>query len=94
MTPDVPSYLDGNAAAGALREVFAVDVTAATGRCAGCGRTEVFAAAHVYLQAPGLVARCAGCENVLLRVVVTPGQTWLDLRGLSYLRLPTPDPAG
>jgi hypothetical protein len=83
------SYLDGNAAAGTLREIFAVDVTTATGRCDGCGRTEVFANAHVYVDAPGLVARCAGCEQVLLRVVTTPSGTVLDLRGLTYLRLPT-----
>jgi hypothetical protein len=36
-----------------------------------------------------MVARCAGCDAVLLRVVTTPGETWLDLRGLTYLRLPT-----
>jgi hypothetical protein len=82
------SYLDGNAAAGMLREIFAVDVTTATGRCAGCGRTEVFARSHVYVDAPGLVARCSGCEEVLLRVVTTPSGTILDLRGLTYLRLP------
>lgn len=82
------TYLDGNAAAGALREVFAVDVTAAVGRCDGCGRTEAFGAARLYTEAPGLVARCAGCDAVLLRVVTTPAGTWLDLRGLTYLRLP------
>ncbi len=37
MTADVPTYLDGNAAAGALREMFAVDITAAIAQCAGCG---------------------------------------------------------
>jgi Family of unknown function (DUF6510) len=89
MTADVPAYLDGNAAAGALREVFAVDVTAAIARCANCSRTGVFAEARLYLNAPGMVARCAGCDSVLLRVVTTPGETWLDLRGLTYLRLPT-----
>ena len=82
------SYLDGNAAAGPLREIFAVDVTTATGQCNGCGRTEVFAKAHVYMDAPGLVARCSTCEQVLLRVVNTPTGTVLDLRGLTYLRLP------
>lgn len=90
MSADAPSYLDGNAAAGALREVFAVDVTAAVGRCASCGRIDVFAAAHLYTQAPGMVARCAGCDAVLLRVVIRPGETVLDLRGLTYLRLATP----
>jgi hypothetical protein len=90
MTADVPTYLDGNAAAGTLRELFAVDITAAVGQCAGCGRTGVFAETHVYLDAPGLVARCSGCDDVLLRVVTTPTDTYLDLRGLTYLRFSTP----
>ncbi|GAA1701548.1 DUF6510 family protein [Kribbella sp. NPDC056345] len=83
-------YLDGNAAAGALSEVFAVDVTAAIARCDGCGQTGVFADTRLYLNAPGMVARCAGCDHVLLRVVTTPTETYVDLRGLTYLRLPTP----
>ncbi|MFC9692987.1 DUF6510 family protein [Kribbella sp. NPDC056951] len=82
-------YLDGNAAAGALSEVFAVDVTAAITRCDGCGQTGVFADTRLYLNAPGMVARCAGCDHVLLRVVTTPTETYVDLRGLTYLRLPT-----
>ncbi|GAA0955577.1 DUF6510 family protein [Kribbella koreensis] len=86
MTADVPTYLDGNAAAGTLRELFAVDITAAIGQCAGCGRTGVFAETHVFMDAPGLVARCSGCDDVLLRVVTTPTDTYLDLRGLTYLR--------
>ncbi len=87
MSAEVPTYLDGNAAAGALREVFAVDLTAAIGKCTGCGHTAVFAEAHVYMDAPGMVARCPGCDNVLLRVVTTPNDTYLDLRGLAYLRI-------
>ena len=90
MTAEVPTYLDCNAAAGTLRELFAVDITAAIGQCAGCGRTGVFAETHVYMDAPGLVARCAGCEDVLLRVVTTPTDTYLDLRGLTYLRFANP----
>jgi hypothetical protein len=31
--------LDGNAAAGSLREIFSFEVTAAQYACAGCGRT-------------------------------------------------------
>ncbi|GAA1568357.1 DUF6510 family protein [Kribbella sancticallisti] len=88
MTADVPTYLDGNAAAGALREVFAVDITAAIGQCGGCGRTGVFAEARLYVDAPGMVARCSGCDDVLLRVVTTPTDTVLDLRGMTYLRIP------
>ena len=83
-----PTYLDGNAAAGALSEVFAMDVTAAITRCDRCGQTAVFAESRLYVDAPGLVARCSGCDAVLLRVVSTPNDTYLDLRGLTYLRVP------
>lgn len=82
------SYLDGNAAAGALSALFAVDITSAIGRCAGCGQVGVFAESRVYTNAPGMVARCAGCDGVLLRVVTTPDDTYVDLRGLTYLRVP------
>ena len=80
--------LDGNAVGGVLGQVFAVDVTAAVGRCDGCGRTGVLAEAHVYVDAPGTVVRCSGCESVLLRVVQSDDRTWLDLRGLAVLQLP------
>jgi hypothetical protein len=83
------TYLDGNAAAGALSELFAMDVTAAVTRCDGCGQTGVFAESRLYVDAPGLVARCSGCDAVLLRVVTTPNDTYLDLRGLTYLRVPS-----
>jgi hypothetical protein len=82
-------YLDGNAAAGPLSELFAVDLTAAIAQCNGCGQTTVFADSRVYVDAPGIVARCTGCDSVLLRIVTTPNDTYLDLRGLTYLRVPT-----
>jgi hypothetical protein len=82
------SYVDGNGLAGALREVFAVDLTAAMGTCAGCGSVRAMAETRVYDRArPCLVARCPGCEAVLLRVVRTPERVFLDLRGLSCVEL-------
>ena len=45
--------LDGNAAAGLLSEVFAAEMTSASGTCAGCGATNVFAEAQLYTHAPG-----------------------------------------
>ena len=42
-------------------------------------------------HAPGVVARCPTCEQVLMRLVRDPGRAWLDLRGLSYLQLAIPD---
>jgi hypothetical protein len=90
MSPDDMTVLDGSAAAGALSEVFAVDVTSASGRCVGCGRTGPLAHASAYTQAPGLVLRCPSCDGVLLRLVAGPDRTWIDLRGLTYLELPNP----
>lgn len=82
------TYQDGNALAGPLAEIFAVDVTAAIGRCAGCGGTGPVARLRVYGPGPGLVARCPDCEQVVLRLVRGPDAAWLDLRGAVSLRIP------
>jgi hypothetical protein len=82
-------YLDGNAAAGELSKIFVMDVTAAEGRCAHCGATKRFAEAHLYMHAPGVVARCADCEHVLLRLVNVHQRVLLDVRGMTYLSLDT-----
>lgn len=84
-------YLDGNVLAGPLAEIFAADVSAAVGRCASCGLTGPVASLRVYGQAPGLVARCPGCDEVVLRLVRAPGEAWLDLRGTVSLRIPLAD---
>ena len=81
------NYLDGNAAAGELSRIFAMDVTTAEGQCAHCGATRCFAEAHLYMHAPGVVARCAVCEHVLLRLVNAQQHMVLDARGMTYLRL-------
>lgn len=81
------AYVDGNALAGDLLEIFAMDMTTAAGTCGGCGRTAVLAAARVYRRAPGVVLRCAGCSHVLGRIVRTPGRLVVDLAGLRSLSL-------
>jgi Family of unknown function (DUF6510) len=86
MTSDT-DYLDGNAAAGELSRIFAVDVTAAEGQCAQCGARRRFAEAHLYVDGPGVVARCAVCEHVLLRMAKVRQRVFLDLRGMTYLSL-------
>ncbi|HEV3287519.1 MAG TPA: DUF6510 family protein [Streptosporangiaceae bacterium] len=83
-------HLDGNMLAGALGELFTVDITAAVGRCASCGTSSAVAQAHVYPDAPGLVARCPSCGEVVLRLVRGPDRAWLDLRGISCLQLAVP----
>ena len=79
--------LDGNVMAGALREVFAVDVTTARGQCASCGQVNVVAQVAVYTDGPGSVARCPGCDEVVMRLVRGPDRAWLDLRGVVCLEL-------
>jgi hypothetical protein len=85
--PGPPAPVDGNALAGPLSELFAVDVTAAIGRCVNCGLTGPVAALRVYDRAPGLVARCPGCDHVVLRLVRTPDAAWLDLTGTVSLHV-------
>jgi hypothetical protein len=89
MSPHTADYVDGNAAAGDLSKIFAVDVTTAQGQCANCGAIKRFAEAHLYMQAPGVVARCAVCDHILLRLVNARQRVFLDVRGLTYLRLDT-----
>jgi hypothetical protein len=89
MSSHIYDYLDGNAAAGELSKIFAVDVTAAEGQCAHCGTTKRFAEAHLYMQCPGVVARCAFCEQVLLRLVTVRHRVLLDLSGMNYLSFDT-----
>jgi hypothetical protein len=79
---------DGNILAGPLAEVFTAEVTTAIARCRSCGRSSVVAELAVYGPDPGLVARCPGCAEAMLRLVRTPDSTWLDLSGMSLLRLP------
>jgi hypothetical protein len=84
-------WADGNALAGPFQDVFAVDVTAAVGRCTNCGREGPMAEVRVFDHAPGVVARCPTCDQVLARLVRGPGRAWLDLRGLTWLQLPVPE---
>jgi Family of unknown function (DUF6510) len=79
------SHLDGNAAAGPLSEIFALELTAARFTCAGCGRREALGAAPLYESGPGTVVRCPGCSAVLLRYARVRGELVLDLSGIGLL---------
>jgi Family of unknown function (DUF6510) len=80
-----PEFLDGNAAAGELAQLFGTDMTQVSGPCLACGQQVVIAEAHTFLGGPGTVLRCPGCESVLLRVVRSPERTWLETSGMGYL---------
>ncbi len=82
--------LDGNVLAGALSELFAIDITSATGQCVSCGTSGAIGQARVYTDAPGLVARCPTCGQVVLRLVRSADRAWLDLRGVTCLEVALP----
>jgi hypothetical protein len=84
---DVDTSLDGNAAAGALGDLFAFDVTVAVSTCASCGDGRPVAELRAYLDAPGIVLRCASCGAAQLRLVRSGDRAWLDLRGIRVLEI-------
>jgi hypothetical protein len=81
--------LDGNAAGGLLREVFAFEVTGATGTCANCGSVAEVGAVYAYVEAPGVVLRCPVCDFVLLRIVRADDRLWFEMRGVRSLEVRT-----
>jgi hypothetical protein len=79
--------LDGNAAAGLFREVFAFELTTARGRCENCGAIAEVGAVSLYSNAPGIVLRCPQCESVLMRLAANGVRRWLDVRGITWLEI-------
>jgi hypothetical protein len=80
--------VDGNAIAGLLQEVFAVEMTTAVGTCANCGASEAIGAVHVYRGA-GVVLRCPHCDNVLAKIVKDEARVWFDMPGVRGLQIST-----
>jgi hypothetical protein len=87
---DTQLRLDGNAAAGMLREVFAYDLTAARAACASCGAVAEMGSQHTYMHhlSPGAVLRCNSCQEVLMVFVHSGGRYRLGMRGMTWLELP------
>ncbi len=78
--------LDGNAAVGTLGEVFSFEVTTAEYACGGCGKAGTLGGAAVYeVRDLGIIVRCTGCDNALIRVAHNRGRYLVDLRGTKYL---------
>jgi hypothetical protein len=78
--------LDGNAIAGLLREVFAVEMTTAIGTCGGCGATEPVGAIRVFRGA-GFVLRCPHCDNALVKIVEGGARRWVSFPGMQALEI-------
>jgi Family of unknown function (DUF6510) len=84
---DVDTSLDGNAVAGTLGDLFAFDITVAVSTCAICADARPVAELRAYLDAPGIVLRCASCGAAQLRLVRSGDRAWLDLRGIQVLEI-------
>jgi hypothetical protein len=78
--------LDGNAVAGLLQEVFAVEMTTAIGTCDNCGETEPVGAVHVFRGA-GVVMRCPHCDNALVTIVKDDTRVWMGFPGVRTLQV-------
>jgi Family of unknown function (DUF6510) len=78
--------LDGNAVAGLLQEVFAVEMTTAIGTCGSCGATEPVGAVHVFRGA-GVVMRCPHCDNTLITIVKDDARVWISFPGVRTLQV-------
>ena len=78
--------VDGNAIAGLLQEVFAVEMTTALGTCGNCSATEPVGAAHVYRGA-GIVMRCPHCDNALVTIVKHDTRVSIGFAGVRTLQV-------
>jgi Family of unknown function (DUF6510) len=66
--------LDGNAIAGSLMEHFGREMTTEAGACKHCGTVTQVAELRVYVRAPGSVARCPTCGEVVLVLLEIRGE--------------------
>ena len=79
--------LDGNAIAGALFEHFGHEMTMAEMRCSHCQTTSLMAELRVYVKAPGAVARCPACDEVVMVIVNVRGTERVDM---SHMEMVSP----
>ena len=77
--------LDGNGAAGLLREVFGAEMTTAVATCASCGAVAPIGESDLYLGGPGTVIRCRHCTSVLIVITQIRGVHCVDLMGMREL---------
>jgi hypothetical protein len=81
-------HTDGNAIAGLLQEVFAVEVTMAGRVCQSCGLDSRIGA-HLHYAGAGHVLRCPGCGDLAAVVAVLPDRNVISLHGTWSLARPS-----
>ena len=78
--------LDGNAVAGLLQELFAVEMTTAIATCGSCGATDAVGATRVFRGA-GMVMRCPHCDNALVTIVKDDTRVWIGFPGVRTVQI-------
>jgi hypothetical protein len=78
--------VDGNAIAGLLQEVFAVEMTTAILTCASCSAREPVGASHVFRGA-AVVVRCRHCEQALMTILRDDTRVWIGFIGVRSLEV-------
>ena len=74
------AWLDGNAAAGLLAELFGRDMTNVARGCASCGGHHAVGA-HRLHRGAGLVLRCPACDDVAMTIIVAEERRVVTMRG-------------
>jgi hypothetical protein len=77
-------WVDGNAIAGLLCELFGAELTDAPRRCQSCGQTHAIGAHRLYRGA-GLVLRCPNCDDLAARITALPDRHVIELVGAWHL---------
>jgi Zn finger protein HypA/HybF involved in hydrogenase expression len=79
--------LDGNAIAGLLGEILAVEATRLQRTCASCHERHPLAAHRAYRSA-GVVLRCPACGDTALVIGTLEHELAVQLRGTLVVPLP------
>jgi hypothetical protein len=86
-------WLDGNALAGLLADVFATEMTRTTRTCQSCGSSSAIGAHRAYRGA-GVVLRCPVCGDLALRVGILPDRYVVRLIGEWTIDASAPEARG
>jgi Zn finger protein HypA/HybF involved in hydrogenase expression len=78
--------VDGNAIAGLLQEVFAVEMTTAILTCTSCSAREPVGASRVFRGA-AVVVRCPHCDNALMTILKDDTRVWIGFVGVRSLEV-------
>ena len=77
-------HTDGNAIAGLLSQLLAVDATSVDRRCQSCGDQRPIADHRAYHGA-GVVLRCPSCSDVALVIGISASDVTVQLRGTFHV---------